>query len=83
MLDHNNPVYGREPILERTTHVFGLIELFPPRGNPAEWHTLPWIITAEKGGEDGRPIKARVKAEYAHAAYERPAFITKSMLYYE
>jgi len=79
----DNPIFGRDPIAYRSSHVFGLIELYAPRGNPADWHDFPWIVTTEKGGENGAPIKVRIKAKFAHTVYERPSFVSKDMRYYE
>lgn len=82
-MEDQNPKAERDPILERKSHVFGHVQLYAPRGNPDSWHKLPWIVVTTKGGDDNAPIKVRVKAEFAYAAWDRPSFIADNMRYYE
>lgn len=81
-MEDTNSLFDREPIMSRFSDVFGLIEMYPPRGEASNWASLPWVIRTEKGGPDGHGIKLRVKAEYVMQAYNRPSFVTKEMQYY-
>ena len=61
-----------EPIAVRDSHPWGWIELYAPNEDPSDWADHAWVLVTDRGGQDDKPIYARLKAEYAYAIFERP-----------
>lgn len=69
----------REPMLERYSHVFGIVRVYAPPGRPATWHRKAWRLDTERGGADNGPIREYLKAEHVTTAYRSPGLIYNVM----
>ena len=77
----DTPHVEREPFMERHSHAYGRVCVYEPKGDPKDWHKLPWVVETEHSGKDNPGVRARVKAEYIYEAFARPTFITDKMKY--
>ena len=67
-------LHDNEPIMERSSHMHGLIRVYPPATAPTDWSNHSWLITTV-GTADCPSISAHIKAEHVAFCYDRPHFI--------
>ena len=70
-----------EPILQKSSNVSGMVELFAPNAPVSEWSTMPWLLKCERGSvgapyadHESSSMKVEILAAHAHEAYIRPYF---------
>lgn len=74
--EDSKPTNSDDPILERTSDVYGWVRVFPPTAtDKAEWAKLPWLLLTQKG-PDAKPVEAELKAWAVMECFERPHFIS-------
>jgi hypothetical protein len=58
--------FSEDPILERHSHMYGQINLFPPATDPSTWNQYPWKICTKHGldGINSPGLKYIIKPEY-------------------
>jgi len=78
-------LHSEDPILSRSTHIFGQVEVFPPNADPKEWPNLSFLFMSKHGreGADSMGLCEYIKAKYVHKVYERPHFINNYMRFGE
>lgn len=58
-----------EPMLEKFSHLYGMMRLYAPATDPATWGEMPWRLTSEKGQagvNDGKPFDYMIKPGKEH-----------------
>lgn len=73
--------FESEPILQKSSNVNGMVELFAPNAPASEWANRPWLLKCERGSvgapyqdHESSSMKVEVMAAHAHEAYVRPYF---------
>jgi hypothetical protein len=73
--------FENEPILQKSSNVNGMVELFAPNAPASEWATLPWLLKCQRGSvgapyqdHESTSMKVELLAAHAHEAYVRPYF---------
>lgn len=72
-----------DPIAERKSDVFGLVQLYPPKGDPVVWGVEPWLLVTQHGEwtagarEDhaAAGMKLIIRRGRTWDAYTRPGLI--------
>ena len=74
-------LHSDDPILSKETHIYGLVEIFPPNAGIEQWPILSFLVKSEHGddGEESRGLNTHIKAKYVHSVFERPHFINDYM----
>lgn len=71
----STPIHATEPILERTSDLYGLVCVYPPTSDPHMWASLSWLLTTSTDPDDGRGLNVLLKSKYVTECFERPHFI--------
>jgi hypothetical protein len=73
-------LHALEPIMERKTHIFGWVKVYPPNADPSEWSSLSWKLTTEHGSDKTTSGLCEIlRADTIFRAWDRPHFITDFM----
>lgn len=73
-------LHAKEPIMERKTHIFGMVKVYPPNADPSEWADHSWKLTTTNGlDKNTSGLCEYLRASKVWAGFERPHFITDSM----
>lgn len=66
--------HATDPILERETHTYGFVKVYPPAGDPTTWKDQSWKLVTEKS-QDGAGLEVELRASSVYDCYMRPHFI--------
>ena len=76
-------LHSEDPILSKKSHVFGMVEIFPPNADPEKWPNRSFLVMSKHGntGAGSMGLCEYIKAKYVHEVFERPYFISEYMKY--
>ena len=74
-------LHSEDPILSKKSHIFGMVEIFPPNADPSKWSERSFLVMSKHGNEGAGSMGLceYIKAKYVHQVYERPYFISNYM----
>jgi len=75
-------LHATEPILVKSSHIYGEVKVYPPDADPSEWAVMSWLLTTEHDQHKEQPgLRKFLRADAVHACFERPHFIGKEDLF--
>jgi hypothetical protein len=60
-----NIEFAEDPIVQRHSHLYGEISLYPPKGAVEQWSEAAWLLQTLHGaeGRDSSPLRYEIRAD--------------------